>query len=59
MSQKFEGGLNDMLQNCDSAKQYFMTLPEHVQGMIVQRSGNITSERDLIRYAENLLQGDK
>ncbi|WP_312645706.1 hypothetical protein [Hydrogenoanaerobacterium sp.] len=54
-----KGGLNDLLSQSASAKEYFMSLPDYIQGMIQQRTGNIQSEDELHRYAENLLAGDK
>lgn len=54
-----QGGLNDLLSKSASAKEYFMSLPDYVQGMIQQRSGHVQSEDELHRYAENLLAGDK
>jgi len=53
------GGLQDLLGSSDSAKSYFLSLPDYVQGMIQQRSQSILSEDELRRYAENLLEGDK
>jgi len=52
-------GLSEMLAKNGSAKEYFLSLPDYVQGMLQQRSGSIHSEDELHRYAENLLQGDK
>lgn len=52
-------GLQGLLSESASAKEYFLSLPEYVQGMIQQRSTSIQSEDELRRYAENLLEGDK
>jgi len=52
-------GLGEMLEKNDSAQSYFMSLPDYIQGMIIQRATNIHTEDELRRYAENLLQGDK
>ena len=52
-------GLDGLLGTSASARQYFSSLPEYVQEMIVQRRENIKSEDELHRYADNLTQGDK
>jgi len=52
-------GLSEMLNQNGSAKAYFMSLPDYVQGMLQQRAQNIHTEDELRRYAENILQGDK
>lgn len=52
-------GLDGLLQENSGAQQYFASLPEYVQEMILQRRQNIQSEDKLQRYAENLTQGDK
>ncbi len=63
MSQKPHGdgqtGLNHLLSSNLSAKEYFMSLPDYVQGMIQQRSDNVHTYSELQRYADNLLSGDK
>lgn len=55
----YPGGLNEMLSCDDTAKSYFMSLPDYVQGMIQQRNDNVRTADTLHRYAENLLAGDK
>lgn len=52
-------GLGDLLAHDPEAKQYYMSLPEYVQGSIMERSPNIQTADCLHRYAENLLAGDK
>lgn len=52
-------GLNDLISKNDQAKSYFISLPDYVQGMIRQRSGNVHNMDELKRYAENLLAGDR
>ncbi len=52
-------GLNDLLSQNRQAKDYFLSLPDYIQGMIQQRTDRIHSEDTLRRYAENLLAGDK
>lgn len=62
MSEKYSyhpGGLNEMLSRDKTAKSYFMSLPDYVQGMIQQRCENVHNIDELHRYAENLMAGDK
>lgn len=58
MEQKYTS-LNDLLSHDTRAKAYYMSLPDYVQGMMMQRSSNIQTSDSLHRYAENLLSGDK
>jgi hypothetical protein len=51
--------LYDLIDTDVTAKQYFMSLPDYVQGMIQQRIDNIQTSDELHRYAENLLAGDR
>lgn len=51
--------LDELIQNDSSAKQYFTSLPQHVQEQIHQRSSNVNSLESLQDYAENLLRGDQ
>ena len=52
-------GLDGLLGTSQAARQYFSSLPEYVQEMIVQRRESIKSEDELHRYASNITQGDK
>ena len=52
-------GLDGLLGTSPAAKQYFNSLPEYVQEMIVERRQNIKSDDELHRAADNLTQGDK
>ena len=52
-------GLDNLLGGSSAARQYFNSLPEYVQQMIVQRRQSIKNEDDLHSYASNLTQGDK
>lgn len=54
-----EAGLGQMLRENGSAKHFFISLPDYVQGMIEQRAASIHTEDELHRFAENLLAGDK
>ena len=58
MEQKY-AGLNDLLCHDAQAKSYYMSLPDYVQGMMMQRNDNIQTADTLHRYAENLMAGDK
>jgi hypothetical protein len=51
--------LRDMLATNEKIREYYRSLPQYAQEMIGARSGNIKSEDELRRYAENCLQGDK
>jgi len=51
--------LNGLLGTSPAAKQYFNSLPEYVQEMIVERRQNIKSEGELHRAADHLTQGDR
>lgn len=57
-SEKRVASLFDLLENNHRAKEYFMSLPDYVQGMIQQRSNNVHTEKELHTYANNLLAGD-
>ena len=47
--------LNALLSTSESAKTYFMALPDYVQGMIQQRTCDVHSMDELRRFAENML----
>lgn len=53
------GGLDNLLNTSSAAQQYFSSLPDYVQEMILQRRQNIMSETDLRSYADNITQGDR
>lgn len=52
-------GLSKLIHSCDTARTYFSSLPDYVQGAIQQRADNICTEEDLHSYADNLLAGDQ
>lgn len=52
-------GLDGLLHTSSNAQQYFASLPEYVQEMVLQRRQKIQSEDELHRYADNITQGDK
>lgn len=56
---RYPGGLGELLSADVRAKEYFMSLPDYVQGMIQQRADNVQTCAQLENYAENLLAGDK
>ena len=58
MDQKYHD-LKDMLITNEKIREYYRSLPQYAQEMIGARAGNIKSEDELRRFAENCLQGDK
>ena len=48
-------GLGELLSRSESAKSYFLSLPDYVQGMLQQRSDSVHTEQELRRSAETLL----
>jgi len=46
--------VNALASTSIGAKQYFCSLPEHVQEMIIKRRENIKSEIQTHRYSDNL-----
>lgn len=58
-NKKNTGGLDNLLNTSSAAQQFFSSLPDYVQEMIMQRRQNIKSENDLRNYADNLTQGDR
>ncbi len=57
MSEKrhYAKNLNALLSSSESAKTYFMALPDYIQGMIQQRTCDVHSMDELRRYAETML----
>lgn len=47
--------LNALLSSNESAKTYFMALPDYVQGMIQQRTCDVHNMDELRQYAEAML----
>ena len=58
MQEKYRS-VNELISQNYKAKEFFMTLPEDVQGKIVQRTQSITSYEVLRDYGEALLRGDE
>ena len=54
-----EYGLNSLLNDSAEARKYFSNLPGYIRDMIHQRGQSVDSIHELMRYAENLMQGDK
>lgn len=60
MDRKYKyNGLDDLLSHNARAKDFYMSLPDWIQGTIQERGDRIEAEDDLYRYAENLAAGDK
>lgn len=49
-------GLNQLLQDNHRARDYFIGLPDYVQGMLQQHTFQIHSEQDLKNYAQDVLE---
>lgn len=47
--------LHNLLHNNTQAKEYYMGLPDYVQGMLRQRTYEIHTEEELKKYSEVLL----
>lgn len=57
MDRKYSG-LDDLLKHNSQANDFFMSLPDYVQGTIRERGDRIDSEDDLHRYADNLVRNE-
>ncbi len=44
--------LDSLLNNCETAKIYFASQPDYVQGAVMKNSTNIRTEEELHRIAE-------
>ncbi|MCH5194073.1 MAG: hypothetical protein J1F11_08940 [Oscillospiraceae bacterium] len=51
---KYEN-LDNLLAECETAKTYFSSLPDYVQGAVMKRSSSIFTETELHRVAENAM----
>lgn len=51
--------LQALLAEDTLAYQYFSELPQYIREMISDRGGNIHTDEEMRRYADNLLSGDK
>lgn len=56
-SKKPGQGLDSVLKN-SNAQQYFSSLPDYVQEMVMQRRESIKTEDELRNYADHLTRGD-
>ena len=45
--------LDSLLSGCETAKVYFASLPDYVQGAVMKNGSNIRTEDELHRVAEN------
>lgn len=52
-------GLNDLLTHSTTARQYFSSLPVHVQTSVKEYSSTIKTEDELRAYAQNVINEDK
>ena len=51
---KYEN-LDSLLAECETAKTYFSSLPDYVQGAVMKRSSSIFTETELHRVAESAM----
>ena len=51
---KFDN-LDSQLAGCETAKIYFASLPDYVQGAVIKKGSNILTEEQLHRCAENAM----
>lgn len=47
--------LDSLLNGCETAKIYFASLPDYVQGAVLKHSCDIRTEDQLHRIAENAM----
>lgn len=47
--------LDSLLAGCETAKIYFASLPDYVQGAVIKRGSNILTEEQLHRCAESAM----
>ncbi len=53
---KNENNLTSLLQNNASAKEFFLTLPDYVQGAVEKNATNISSESELKDCARSVFK---
>ncbi len=51
---KYEN-LDSLLGSCETAKIYFASLPDYVQGAVLKNSSKIRTEEELHRIAESTM----
>lgn len=51
---KYEN-LDGLLAGCETAKIYFSSLPDYVQGAVIKNGSGILTEEELHRFAENAM----
>ena len=59
MSEREQKGCLAELLKDPNVYEFYQSLPSYVQEMISDRGEDLHSEKELRRYAENLVQGDK
>ncbi len=47
--------LDGLLGGCETAKIYFASLPDYVQGAVMKHGSDIRTEEELHRIAENAM----
>ena len=55
---KAYGNLNDLLSESGKAKKFYLSLPEHVQGSLVQRADSIHSFEELQSCARGICRDE-
>lgn len=45
--------LNELLKTNEMAKNYFLTLPEHIQGGMLSNVRDFSTYEDIVNYAKN------
>ena len=53
---KISDGFDRLLLKSDSAKMYFASLPDYVQGAVIKNSSRIDTEDELHRFAEKTMR---
>ena len=48
--------LNGLLSGSDTAKMFFASLPDYVQGAVMRKSSRIDTEDELHRFAEKIMR---
>lgn len=51
-------GLNDLVNNDETAKKYFANLPEYIRDQLNERRDSINSMESLKNYVDNITRMD-
>lgn len=46
--------LDGLLENCESARIYFGSLPDYIQGAVIRNADRITDEEELHRFSDTV-----